>query len=59
MCEPVDYSLRFLLDDADFLICQTVELVDELVDQFISCVDLALRPNDYSTIDQLLWELFK
>jgi hypothetical protein len=35
-------SLRCLIDDADFLVSQAVEFVDELVDQFISCVDLPL-----------------
>ena len=35
-------SLRCLLDDADFLARQAVELVDELVDLFVSRVDLAL-----------------
>ncbi len=34
---------RCLLDDADFFGGQAVELVDELVDLFIGCVDLALN----------------
>lgn len=35
-------SPRCLLDDADFLVCQAVEFVDELVDLFVGGVDLAL-----------------
>jgi len=35
-------SPRCLLDDADLLLCQAVELVDQLVDLFVRCGDLAL-----------------
>jgi len=36
------HSLRCLLDDADFPSCQAVELVDQLVDLIVNCVDLTL-----------------
>jgi len=38
----VQRSLHCLLDDADFLVRQAVEIVDELVDLFIGLLDLAL-----------------
>jgi len=39
----VRLSLRCLLNDADFLISQVVELVDELVDLLVSHFDLTLE----------------
>lgn len=35
-------SLRCLLNNPDFLFGQAVEFVDELVDLFVGCIDLAL-----------------
>jgi len=34
--------MRCLLDNADFLVCQAVEFVDELVDLLVRRVNLAL-----------------